>query len=451
MLLASVARMVTALTVAAGPALASATVVQDAERQAAEAVRLAKTDRRAAEAAARRALALSADFDPTHFAAAGRKGEMVEDAYVAARHAYRRHRAVVYDALGAVKAAAGDTAAALRFYRRAALLDHAPKRAVALARALLASGQPGQAVAVLREHAAEGLGVDGLALLQEAVDAAGLASAQIEIDRARLRALPGGVELADGALVLPPGLRLSTGAPLTLSGPAWIAYLAEPSCRSCSADLQALRKAAPDGARVVVVPASAEEDHALRQVVALYKHPWPVLVGPGARQAFGAAGRSAVVLGRGGWARAAVAPPYLALADVVATLARTDVAESLPRGGYVAPADGSRRVVPPIASQPGLLPEKLAPGEDEPAPPEFASAVEAYRKKAYAQAMAGFEALEARGDGWLMTPEARLNRAWALAGLGRRDEARRLLLKTGDSRFQEAVDRALEEVARTLR
>jgi hypothetical protein len=39
-----------------------------------------------------------------------------------------------------------------------------------------------------------------------------------------------------------------------------------------------------------------------------------------------------------------------------------------------------------------------------------------------------------------------MDRALALAGLGRREEARRMLLRIGDSRFQEAVDRALEKV-----
>jgi hypothetical protein len=39
-----------------------------------------------------------------------------------------------------------------------------------------------------------------------------------------------------------------------------------------------------------------------------------------------------------------------------------------------------------------------------------------------------------------------MDRALAIAGMGRRDEARRMLLHIGDSRFQEAVDRALEKV-----
>jgi Flp pilus assembly protein TadD len=88
----------------------------------------------------------------------------------------------------------------------------------------------------------------------------------------------------------------------------------------------------------------------------------------------------------------------------------------------------------------------LAPGEDEPAPAEFDSAVAALRAGRPAEALRTFEALEGRGDGWLLPPEARLDRALSLAALGRREEARRLLLRIGDSRFQEDVDRALERV-----
>ena len=63
-----------------------------------------------------------------------------------------------------------------------------------------------------------------------------------------------------------------------------------------------------------------------------------------------------------------------------------------------------------------------------------------------AEALRLFDALEAKGDGWLLPPEARLDRALCLAALGRREEARRMLLRTGDSRFQDDVDRTLEQV-----
>jgi hypothetical protein len=103
-----------------------------------------------------------------------------------------------------------------------------------------------------------------------------------------------------------------------------------------------------------------------------------------------------------------------------------------------------RRPLPP---PPGLLDEGLAPGEDEPFPPDFAAAVEAYRTGRYREAMKGFDALEARGDGWLLPPEARFDRALCLAGLGQHRAARRILLRTGDSRFEAAIDETLERVA----
>jgi hypothetical protein len=130
------------------------------------------------------------------------------------------------------------------------------------------------------------------------------------------------------------------------------------------------------------------------------------------------------------------------LASVLAVFEKADVRETVPR-----PTWNHRPVVRrPLAPPPGLLPEGLAPGEDEPAPEGFAAAVNAYRAGRPGEALRLFEALEAKGDGWLLPPEARLDRALCLAALGRREEARRLLLRTGDSRFQESVDRALEKV-----
>src|SRR5262249_33832427 len=93
-----------------------------------------------------------------------------------------------------------------------------------------------------------------------------------------------------------------------------------------------------------------------------------------------------------------------------------------------------------------LLSEGLAPGEDEPAPAEFTQAVEAYRAHRYSDALRAFEALGARDDGWLLPPEVRMDRALAMAGLGRREEARVMLRHIGDSRLQEEVDQALEKV-----
>ena len=87
------------------------------------------------------------------------------------------------------------------------------------------------------------------------------------------------------------------------------------------------------------------------------------------------------------------------------------------------------------------------PARTSPLPPEFTAAAEAYRAGRAAEARKAFDALEAKGDGWLLPPEARLNRALCLARAGERDAARRILLRTGDSRFEDAIDRLLEAVA----
>jgi hypothetical protein len=131
------------------------------------------------------------------------------------------------------------------------------------------------------------------------------------------------------------------------------------------------------------------------------------------------------------------------LAWGLAALQREDVRETVPRSRWNRrPPDRS-----PLPPQPGLLHDGIAPGEDEPFPPEFTAAVEAYRSGRYAEAMKGFDALEAKGDGWLLPPEARLNRALCLAGQGQRPAARRIVLRTGDSRFEDAIDVTLERVA----
>jgi len=119
------------------------------------------------------------------------------------------------------------------------------------------------------------------------------------------------------------------------------------------------------------------------------------------------------------------------------------VQETVPRPSWNRrPVDRS-----PLPPPPALLPEGIAPGEDAPAPPEFDAAVAAYRAGKAAEAQRLFDVLEAKGDGWLLPPEARLDRALCLARAGQRDAARRILLRTGDSRFEEKVDQLLEAVA----
>ena len=221
-------------------------------------------------------------------------------------------------------------------------------------------------------------------------------------------------------------------------------YASEGSCRSCSADLEALARQVPKDVRVIAVPPGDDQDAALRQVLGLYKRPWPLLLGRDLAARLALKPRSLLLVARGGWTQAVLTAPFgPEVGSALAALQRVDVPETVPRPSWNRrPVDRS-----PIPPPPALLPDGLAPGEDEPFPPEFAAAAEAYRAGRAAEARKAFDALEAKGDGWLLPPEARLNRALCLARAGERDAARRILLRTGDSRFEDAIDRLLEAVA----
>ena len=186
-----------------------------------------------------------------------------------------------------------------------------------------------------------------------------------------------------------------------------------------------------------------DQDVALRQVLSLYRHPWPVLVGKGAAQAVAVKPVAALVVARSGWVVAAVRPPFAeALAATIKLLSRADVIESVPRPKWSGrPVD--RAPEPPA---PALTAEGLAPGEDLPLPGAFVAAADAYKAGQGLEALRFFDSLENKGDGWLLPPDARFDRALCLAAIGQREAARKLLLRIGDSRFQEAVDRALERV-----
>lgn len=414
---------------------------------AADAVGRAASRPAEALALARQALALTADFEPTAFVKPGRKGEVVEDAYLAARAEYRRHRARLYQAVGRSLAASERPVEAIRYLRRAAELDRDGGAETPLARSLAAVGRGREALDALQAGRGAELSPEALAVAAAAVDAEGLPSLQLELDRARLASQPvkPPVEPLDGPLRVPARARLSTGEPVRLETDDLVVfYVAEPSCRTCSADLTALQRLMPLGIVPRLVPMRAQQDHALRQVVTLYRLNWPYVLGHDEGGFLGVVGPAAVVVGRRGWSGGVARPPFeQTLAPLLAALGRRDVTETLPR-----PAWNGR---PPDheapAARPGLHPSGLAPGEDEPAPPEFGTALAAYAAGKPSEALRVFEALEARGDGWLLPPEARLNRALCLAALGQRESARQLLLRTGDSRFQEAVDRALESVS----
>jgi tetratricopeptide (TPR) repeat protein len=415
----------------------------EAERTAGEAVRLAERQPEAALAQARRALALTAEFDPTVFVAAGRKGEVVEDEFVKARNDYRRHRARLYDAVGQCLARLGRHAEARRYLGRAVLLESTPERVTRLARELLAEGRARPALDRLAAQAAAARpSPEALALVGEAADAAGVPSAQAEIDRARLGAVTG-VEVREGPLRIPADARLSTGGPLRFEDSLVVLYLSDAACRTCSADLEALKRAAPPGTPVVMIPPAPDQDIALRQVLSLYRHPWPVLVGRGAAQTLAVKPVAALMVARSGWVGAAVRPPFAdSLTTVIKLLSRADVAEAVPRPKWNGrPVDRAAE-----AAAPALTPEGLAPGEDVPMPGAFVAGADAFKAGHGLEALRFFESLGNKGDGWLLPPEARYDRALCLAAIGDREAARKLLLRIGDSRFQDAVDRALERV-----
>jgi tetratricopeptide (TPR) repeat protein len=429
----------------AGAAKPSAT--RQAEQLSQEALAMAARDPAGALERARRALALTAEFVPTEFVRAGRKGEVVEDEFKAARDEYKHHRAALYEAVGSVLARQAQPLPASRYQRRAFELDPTPARGLALARSLNDLGRGREALLTVQRAIAglSGLLPEAAEVIVRAADVAGLPSAQAEIDRGRLSATVKGIELREGPLELPPGVRLSTAPTFRLDeAEINVIYASEASCRSCSEDLEELARQVPDKVRVLTLPPGDDQDRALRQVLALYRRPWPLLLGHDLATRLALAPRSLLVVARGGWTLAVLKAPFgNALGLTLAALQRKDVDETVPRARW------NRRPVDrtPPRPPPALLPEGLAPGEDEPFPAEFDAAVAAFRAGRPAEARRTFDALEARGDGWLLPPEARLDRALCLARAGQTDAARRILLRTGDSRFEGAIDRLLETVA----
>ncbi len=430
----------------AAPAPRQANV--QAEKLAQDAMALAPRDAAAALQQARKALALTAEFVPTDYVNAGRKGEVVEDEFKAAREAYQRHRAVIYDAVGDALGRQGQALPASRYQRRSFLLEPTPARGLALARSLNELGRGREALATVQKAIGGlvSLTPEAVAAIERAADVAGLPSAQAEIDRGRLTAnLGAAVTMREGPFELPPGVKLSN-APLFKLEDAelTVIYAAEASCRNCSADLEELGRQVPKTVRVLTLPPGDDQDAALRQVLQLYRRPWPLLLGRDLGARLSLQPRSALLLARAGWTQAVLKAPFgQELGTALQALQRKDVQETAPRASWNRrPVDRS-----PLPPQPGLLAEGMAPGEDAPFPPEFDAAVAAYKAGRAGEAQKLIDALEAKGDGWLLPAEARLDRALCLARAGQRDAARRILLRTGDSRFEDKVDQLLEAVA----
>jgi hypothetical protein len=194
-------------------------------------------------------------------------------------------------------------------------------------------------------------------------------------------------------------------------------------------------------ARLLAAAQDPDDDRALRQALQLYRRDWPFVNGPSLAVAFDLLTPVALVVARGGWSAAVVAPPFdVNLPPVLAALGTPEIETRRPRAAW-----NRRPVERPVPVAPPALPEEgLVPGEDGPFPAAFDEALRVFDAGRWAEALKLIEQLEQAGDGWLLPPEARLNRALCLQRLRRHDEARKLLLRTGDSRFQDAVDQALE-------
>jgi tetratricopeptide (TPR) repeat protein len=425
-------------------AAAPAGTVSQAAALAAHASELVARDPEAAWQEAERALGLTERFDPTDFAAAGRRGEMADDTYREARAAYRRHRAGLFLAAGRVQMGRGRFVAAERYLRRALELDPGLDR-VPLAGCLLALGRGWDALDIVIDGIASGAASPGAsAEAARAADLLGLPSIQAEIDRRRvLGAREAGLKWIGGPLALPERARLSTGARFSFSDDDQlrVVYVAQGGCATCSADLESLGRLVPDQVQILVV--AQGDDDVLRRVLALYQRTWPLLRGEGVGRALPVEAPAVLFVARSGWSVATAAPPLeRSVPALMGILRRTDIVERVPRSSWNGSAP--RRPAAERPSRQGLAAGSLAPGEDEPWPEEFTRAQQSYRDGRYADALALIERLAQRDDGWLLSPEARLDEALCLAGQGRRSEARRRLLRIGDSRYQEDVDRLIE-------
>jgi len=417
----------------------------EAERLIAEARAALDTRPETALAWGERALEASREFDPTEFVSSGRRGELVDDAFLEARRAYRMHRSRVYAVVGRALARLGQSREAVRFLRRAQDL-HPGAPAQDLVEALLASHQPAEALDELLGSVGDSRPTaTWQALAGRAADALGLACLQGEIDRRRLTRLAATVTvgLHNGAVGVPGHVRLSSGAPLRLQEDERVTafYLATADCLTCSADLELLARLIPDDVRLVIVPPE-DDDRVLRQALRLYRRDdWLTTVGAGMHAALDAEAPAVVAVARRGWSAGVAGPPLeRSLPGLLGVFAHRDVSERLPRAAW--------RGVPPrreARPRPGFPAGGLAPGEDEPFPTEFAQAREALAHGETEAALRWIDVLASRRDGWLLPPEARLDRALILLGAGRRSEARSILRGIGDSRFQARVDALLEQ------
>ena len=173
-------------------------------------------------------------------------------------------------------------------------------------------------------------------------------------------------------------------------------YASEASCRSCSADLEALARQVPKDVRVIAVPPGRRPGRRrCARCSACTGGPGRCCSGRDLAARLELKPRSLLLVARGGW-----------------TLGGAQARRSGPRSARRSPRcsawtcrrpcrapSWNRRPVDrsPLPPPPALLPEGLAPGEDEPFPPEFTAAVEAYRAGRAAEARKAVR--RARGEG----------------------------------------------------
>jgi hypothetical protein len=126
-------------------ASAAATGVRDAERLLAESQSALAREPQLAWVRAREAMQASAIFVASDFVRPGRKDEILEEQFLAARGAYRRHRALVYEGAGVSLARLSRHATAARYLHRSVELGREEAR-TALMHALAASGREWEAL-----------------------------------------------------------------------------------------------------------------------------------------------------------------------------------------------------------------------------------------------------------------------------------------------------------------
>lgn len=413
-----------------------ARMIERAHDLAAQADALRATDAARAVELAEQAEAASRVFDAAAFAAVGRRGEILGADVDEALTRYRAHRAVVHSAWGRALLAAGRSTEARVVAERALRLAPDASRRVDFAEALQQSGDAAAALRALVDS--DSFDRAAIATLERIVDQLGRPSAQAEIDVGRLRrsAHRGAIRLRERPS---PALKasLSTGAPLRLDSDApAVFYYAAGGCVSCSGDLENAG-ALPSGPPILVAEDEATEV-VLRRVANLYRLPSPVLVGGGLRVFGRASGDRWIVVARRGLVVVGLSETS-AVRDVVATLARRDLAESLPRVAW------NRRDVPGPFTDPAVAP---AAAPDSGAAllvggPGVDGARAEFDAGRYERALERLRAGTLATDG-LLPGDRRLNEAVCLSRSGRRREARAILVGVGDTEDPKRVRRELD-------